>query len=333
MVKNVNGLVLIDAPHSALNNAGLDISDRTENITRTKIIRKGRKIYPYVSGQAFRYWWRMTLEEKFNWELSPIKREKKIAFTEANPIEYPDDDIFGYMRAPKGKGAETLTRLSVLKTSPLISAFSQRPTSDFAVMARHEGDPVPYEYEFYSTILKAIFSIDLDRVGVFNNQKRSGYRNLSNELLERARKELVEEDGSFKLPEDIRVKRIQDVIEALYLLTGGAKQAMNLTDISPKFIILTILNSGNHIFMNVIEEQEDDFVINFNALKNVILEYKDILLSDIFIGHRAGFLDKYEKEVMDFANEMNKEDIKVHYNRDIKNILIEFNKLIPNMIE
>lgn len=333
MVKNINGLVLIDAPHSALNNAGIDVSDRTENITRTKIIRKGRKVYPYVSGQAFRYWWRMTLEQKFNWKLSPIEREKKIAFTEANPIDYPDDDLFGYMRAPKGKGVEILTRLSVLKTSPLISAYSQRPTADFAVMARHEGDPVPYEYEFYSTVFKGIFSIDLDRAGVFNTQNRTGYKNLSNEILERAKKDLIEVNGDFKVSKDVRVKRVQDIIEALYLLTGGAKQTGNLTDISPKFIILTILNSGNHIFMNVIEEQEDDFVVNFDALKNVLLEYKDILLSEVFIGHRAGFLDKVEKEASEFVNEMDKESIKINYYRDIKKTLIEFNKLIPKMIE
>ena len=102
--------MLIDAPHSALNNAGNDSSERTENIVRVKAIRKGKKVYPYVSGQALRYWWRTTLEEKFNWNISPIKREKKIAFTSANPVEYDDDDIFGYMRALKKAEGGTVMR-------------------------------------------------------------------------------------------------------------------------------------------------------------------------------------------------------------------------------
>ena len=154
MSKTVVGFMLVDAPHSALNNAGADAGDRTDNIVRVKSIRRGRKVYPYVSGQALRYWWRDTLEQKYNWNVSPIERQKKIAFTSANPIEYDDDDVFGYMRALKAKEGGTVTRISPLKTSPLISVIGQTPTQDFGVMARHEGDPVPYEHEFYSTVLK-----------------------------------------------------------------------------------------------------------------------------------------------------------------------------------
>ena len=148
MTNNVVGLMLIDAPHSALNNAGSDAGDRTDNIVRVKTIRKGMTRYPYVSGQALRYWWRETLEDKFDWEMSPISREKKIAFTSANPIEYPDDDVFGYMRAMSKKEGGTVTRISPLKNSPLIAVIGQNPTEDFGVMSRHEGDPVPYEQIF-----------------------------------------------------------------------------------------------------------------------------------------------------------------------------------------
>jgi CRISPR-associated protein Cst2 len=120
MTRNVIGFVLIDAPHSALNNAGQDAGARTENAVVVKTIRKGREIYPYVSGQAWRYWWRAVLAEKFGWQLSPILREAKVAFTAANPFSYPDDDVFGYMRALKKNEGGTLTRLSPLKCSPLI---------------------------------------------------------------------------------------------------------------------------------------------------------------------------------------------------------------------
>jgi len=161
MENNVIGFMLVDAPHSALNNAGSDAGDRTDNIVRVKSIRKDRKVYPYVSSQALRYWWRDTLEKQFNWNLSPIIRDKKIAFTQANPIEYPDDDAFGYMRALKKKDGGTVTRVSPLKNSPLISVVGQYPTNDFGVMSRQEGDPVPFEHEFYSTVLKGIFAIDL----------------------------------------------------------------------------------------------------------------------------------------------------------------------------
>ena len=35
------------------------------------------------------------------WDLSPITRDGKIAFTNADPLKFPDDDVFGYMRAAK----------------------------------------------------------------------------------------------------------------------------------------------------------------------------------------------------------------------------------------
>lgn len=75
--------------------------------------------------------------------------KKRLQFTSANPIEYPDDDVFGYMRAMSKKEGGTVTRISPLKNSPLIAVIGQNPTEDFGVMSRHEGDPVPYEHEFY----------------------------------------------------------------------------------------------------------------------------------------------------------------------------------------
>ncbi len=38
---------------------------------------------------------------------SPVFREDKVAYTDANPLLYAEDDVFGYMRAPGGKGKET----------------------------------------------------------------------------------------------------------------------------------------------------------------------------------------------------------------------------------
>jgi hypothetical protein len=63
--------------------------------------RDGRE-YPYVSSQCFKKYWRESLPGA----LSPIIREKDAggrdknqAYTSGNPIEYLDDDLFGYMIA------------------------------------------------------------------------------------------------------------------------------------------------------------------------------------------------------------------------------------------
>lgn len=77
-VKMVTGLLLVDAPASALNNAGIDKSQRDQNVVATKKIRyRGGQEYPYVSGQAFKRWWRDTIHKKFAWSPSLITSRRK----------------------------------------------------------------------------------------------------------------------------------------------------------------------------------------------------------------------------------------------------------------
>lgn len=331
MSKTVIGFMLVDAPHSALNNAGADAGDRTDNIVRVKSIRRGRKVYPYVSGQALRYWWRDTLAEKCGWKLSPIEREKKIAFTSANPIDYDDDDVFGYMRALKKKEGGTVTRISPLKNSPLISVIGQTPTQDFGVMARHEGDPVPYEHEFYSTVLKGIFSVDLDSLGVFYATEKTGYKNMHPKLEEIAEEKGLlheEENKKWTMSQDVRTRRARDVIKALPYLQGGAKLTSHLTDVSPKFIVLVAIDGGNHIFMNIAKEDEGEAVIDIEALKEVIDEYGDSLLTDVYIGRRKGFMDELGEPLKKLAGENNK----IHVGT-IKEAVDQFSDKIPELME
>lgn len=311
MTKNALGFVLIDAPHSALNMGQADPAAADENEIPVKAIRRDGKLIPYVSAQAWRYWWRNTLETKFGWRMSPIIRESKIAFTGADPFTYPDDDVFGYMRALKNTEGGTLTRLSPLKTSPLISVLPQQPTNDFGVMARHEGDPVPHEHQFYSTVLKGIFSLDLSSIGIFREVARTGYKNLDEKYTAKPQiKDAIatagatkEEGENWTLPKPERVKRASEVIGALPYLNGGAKLALHLTDVTPKFITLAVIQGGNHLFMNI-TSNEPNKLINTAALKQVITDYKDIVLSDVFIGRLEGFQDDLRQELESLRQEL-----------------------------
>lgn len=297
-MKTVHGFMLVDTPHSALNNAGEDAGSRTENTIAVKTIRRGRDLYPYISGQALRYWWRDTLGKDFGWELSPLKREKKVAFTEANPLKYDDDDVFGYMRAVKGG---TLTRASPLKCSPLVSVTSHRPTTDFGVMARHEGDPVPYEHQFYSTVMKGIFSLSVSQVGVFSSVNKVGYRNIDENLTDELRENGAQENnGDWILPEEIRFKRLKETIKALPYMFGGAKQTSHLTDVTPKFIVLAVLDCGNHIFMNIVNEKDGNVHLNLEALEEVLRDYQENIISDVYIGKSKGFLPDLDDVITEF---------------------------------
>ena len=311
MSKHLIGLTLIDAPYSALNNAGTEASQATENIVTVKKLQKGRDTYPYVSGQAWRNWWRTTLAQEFDdWHNSPIEREKKIAFTAADPVTYDDDDVFGYMRAQsemqgKKKVNLTVTRLSPLKCSPLISIAPQMPTNDFGVMARQEGDPVPYEHQFYSCVLQGIFSLDLAAVGTFSHINKTGYLNIAESYvtkIQEAEGTQIGEEPIWVLPKETRVRRCQQTLEALPILSGGAKLTSHLTDVTSKLIILSVLDGGNHPFMNVMVEEDGAGKLSLAALHQVIEDYADRFCDAIYIGRRSGFMDELDEDLSKLAD-------------------------------
>lgn len=167
----VTGAVLIEANGAALNNAGQDEGRRTDNTIVVKQIQLGRLRYPYVSGQAWRRWWREVLYSDFGWTPSPITRETKSAYTQGNPIEYAEDDLFGYMAARKrGAGADTYRRVSPLRASLLISVFPNVIVDDFGHFSRNlpaGSDIIPFESQLYSTYLQGAFTVSLTEVGRF----------------------------------------------------------------------------------------------------------------------------------------------------------------------
>ena len=314
MSNHVIGLVLIDAPHSALNNAGKGASDLTENIVVVKKLRKGKNVYPYVSGQAWRNWWRTTLQKDLKWRLSPVERkDKNTAYTAADPVEYPDDDVFGYMRAEairtekegkKSKKDITVTRLSPLKCSPLISIEPQQPTSDFGVMARQEDHPTIYQHEFYSTVLKGIFSLDLGAVGAFWDINRTGYKNIAESYVTKIKENgggRADDGSPWTLPKDVRLQRSKDTIKALSVLSGGAQLTSHLTDVTPKLIILAVIKGGTHPFMNLMVDRDGKGEFSTPAFKQVLEDYKDRLSGPVYIGRREGFMDELDSQFKEMA--------------------------------
>lgn len=337
MSLKTQGFILLDVDVVALNNAGKSTSSNFDNAVATKKIYKNGKTYTYVSGQAWRYWWRESLKLNYNWELSPITREAKIAFTDADPILYADDDVFGYMKAAKDvvrdeegnpvldkKGKEkkedvTVTRVSPLKNSVIVSVTGVSTVENWSSMARQEGDSVPYSKEEYSAIMKGMFSLDLAQVGTFSSYNKTGFKNLTDKQKSIAVENgAVEINDSFvktksgepqkliQLDKSIREKRIVDTISALKTISGGAMQTNNMADVTPKFIILVTTNSGNHPFTHIAVgegQRSEKPLLNIDGIKEVLKDYKDQIQGDVFIGKRSGFFDEYNEELKELAKE------------------------------
>lgn len=316
----VTGLLLIDAPASALNNLGSIPGSRTDNTVGVKVIKTKEGAYPYVSAQAFRYWLRTTLEKKDpNWKPAPIYREKKVAYTDANPIQWWDDDLFGYMRAPSKKTEavelreadasqanltpvnETVTRVSPFRVSTLVSIAPTSIVDDFGTMSRHEGDPVPHEHQFYRTTLKGLFSLDLHAAGSFSYRNKTGFRNLDDVRIEQAQEkglEHLEQEKAYRLPKEERMQRVAALFDGMARLEGGAKQTLHYTDVAPSLVILAVTRGGNHIFGHVIgANRRGQPVLNIEALHEALTVFADDLLSDVYIGWAKGYLDEELSEL------------------------------------
>ena len=330
-METIQGFLLMEVDVAALNNAGSDKSSNLDNAVVTKKIRKNGREYPYVSGQAWRYWWRDTLVKSFGWEMSPVIREKKIAFTQADPITFPDDDIFGYMRAEK---SNTYTRVSPLKNSALIALSYNPVVQNWASMTRQEGNAVPFGVDEYCAVLKGMFSIDIDQVGTFSTVNKTGFMNISEELKKSAlENNCTEIDDPFikdssnspfkllRLPSSIREKRIKDTMQALKILSGGAKQTTNMADVTPKLIVLAKFKSGNHPFSHLAKEELGKPVFSIDALVEILDEYKDQFVGKVYIGKRKGFMDDIDTPLQSLGGE------KIQYG-PVNSIVDEFVKTI-----
>jgi CRISPR-associated protein Cst2 len=327
----VTGLMLIDAPASALNNAGAMKDELYGNKVAVKVIRSGGQLYPYVSAQSFRYWLRATLEKStLGWKSATIYRDgTKSAYTDANPIVWWDDDLFGYMRAPNdetrkerkedaeyqkltpldtdSKGKEqTVTRLSPFRVSTLVAISPANIVQDFESMSRHkEGDAVLYSSQFYRATLKGLFSLDLHACGTFSYRNKTGFRNLDGVRIEIAKADgltELEEEKAFRLPIEQRVARITTLFDGLACLDGGAKQTLHYTDVAPALVVLAVTKGGNHIFGHIVgADGKGQPVFKIDALQEALTVFEKEILSNVYVGWVRGYLDGERAKLEEFA--------------------------------
>ncbi len=300
----ITGAILIEATGAALNNAGLQESDLTGNKIAVKQIRIGRNRYPYVSGQAWRRWWREVLYADFNWTPSPVIRESKQAYTEADPIRYEDDDLFGYMAARK---KNTYRRVSPVKNSLLISVFPNVVSSHFESFSRNlppdQPDPIPFEHEHYTTYLQGTFTIALNQVGRF---EQGAMRDLAPDVQVPGNARVVQGNPTVVvLDRAERIRRVQQCLGGLARLRGGAMLTRNNTDVAPVVVVIGILDGGNAPFQNLFipDELGECVLLNLDRLRSVVRDYCEQLgKQPLWFGYRPGVLANEESVLEAFRS-------------------------------
>lgn len=315
-LNNITGALLIDATAAFLNGAGLGTGeDKNKVIPKTfreKVNGRAEEV-PYVSAQAWRRWLRDTTNDENNWNPSELKAIKQSAkgstskiAAELNPIEFPEDDLFGYMKSGD-KNEESIQRTSPFKSSILKGIRNMRVmNNDEAFVHLKEGSPLPYSTRFYSTHLEGFFNLECYRLGVYDNL--GSHQELSTELLKKHSDKFEISDltnknhkrYTLKDAEKIRKEHAAGLLKGLAYLRGGAKQAAFGSDVTPKVLILAGMESANPVFNNLFVGTGEKPALNLEILKQIAQDFKDKLATLIYIGIRAGYLQN-EAEVKEIG--------------------------------
>ena len=332
MLTHIAGTFLVHADASFLNGAGLGEGEN-RNVTVPKTLKDYKDDVPYVSSQAWKRWLRNTLIEETGWPASELAAEKrnergsvsKIA-GKLDPVTYPEDDLFGYMRAQESQGktakqdlgadtdeagaddeegekkppkVKALVRASPFSASLLVSIRKKGWRGrDEGFVHLKEGTPLPYTTEFYTTHLQGIFCLAHHRVGRFQN---TGDRIELEEA--KAKKYLADGqlktvDGGYELVNMQQICRDRSgaLLKALSVLRGGAKQAAFGTDVAPKLLILAGLSCGNPIFNHLFsDEQTTGLVFKTDLFTELLRDYADRITTPVYIGLRSGYLQNEEE--------------------------------------
>lgn len=336
-IKYIAGTFLIQANEAFLNggSSGGSFSEE-QNVTMPKFMWVNGKQVPYVSSQAWKHWLRNTLIQETGWPASELRavgwNEKQNTSKIAgmlNPIEYPEDDIFGYMFA-YSKTAKNLTEAqkAIVDTLPeeqivrpavflasLLSAIQTKGTltkDEAFVHLKGDSSPLPYTTGFYNADLNAIFGMDLTRLGIFDNLDATELnpklieKALTDKKIEIVRPEKPKKNTAIYKKMDLEKYRKEIVIQlfkALSHLQGGAKLAQFGVDITPKVIIVAGLDFKSPIFSNLFEMGTDKPKLRIELLRELINDYADRLVTPVYIGLRKNYLEN-ENELLKLQDEL-----------------------------
>ena len=252
----------------------LNAGEGESNYIDVKKFKKDGIEYPYVSGQAMRFYLKEAMRRGLeDTEYMCIPNDKGETCGDIKKCIMCD--LFGFMTTIKGKGA--VTRVSPVKVSPAIGLlpFDDNANVDFLTRrhrvsegAKMEGDIV--NVEIGTNIYKGGVSIDMVRVG-------------SDEKVDEE-KRAISIENVVDIPE--KKNRVKKTLEALRYLTDYSKQARLLTDFSPDIIAISLQNKYSHRLQKLFD-LNDGRELNLqrlNEILNDVSEYSDKILFGMVSG-------------------------------------------------
>ncbi|MCD6237137.1 MAG: type I-B CRISPR-associated protein Cas7/Cst2/DevR [Thermoplasmata archaeon] len=222
----------------------LNAGEGEANFIDIKKYKKESVEYPYVSGQAMRYYFKEAIRRNLDGEYMCVPNDK--GETCGNIQRCIGCDLFGFMTTikkgtgipgyPDGHPGGAMTRVSPVKVSPAMGLlpFEDNAVVDF-LTRRHRME----EGEMRGDIVNVEIGVNLYKCGIAIDIARIGGEE---KVDEKTRSVGIE----YYIDNDVRKKRVSKAIEMLRYLSDYSKQARLLTDFTPDIILIAFQDVYSH---------------------------------------------------------------------------------------
>lgn len=228
-----------------------------------KMSRTNGEVYTYISRQAIRY----NIVQQMGIDNTPVDdKQKVVQFSPETTItDYPEIDLFGYMKTSKN----TLIRSAVVRLSNAISLEPYKSDMDFlnnmGLANRSNLPNALASSEIHNSLYAYTITIDLDKVGIDTN----GDIEISNE------------------EKTNRINSLLDTVQFLYRDIRGRRENMN-----PIFIIGGVYERKNPYFEDRLKISKKD--LNVDILKSIVDSCNDTK-ENTLVGYINGYFNNDEQ--------------------------------------
>ena len=237
------------------------------NITTLKKMTRGNcEQYSYISRQAMRY----NIIQQLKWDTTPVDGKSGVVqFAPSASIkDYPEIDLFGYMKTTKGDSAST--RSAVVRLSNAISLEAYQSDLEFLTnmgMAKRGnlGNAIA-QSEVQRSYYTYTIAIDLDRIGI---------------------------DQDVEIAQEEKADRVMQLLDAVHYLYRDIKGRRE--NLSPLFVIGGRYSRKTPFFENRIRVENN--CLSTNTLLDLMKE-DDAIFEHTYVGVTTEVFDN-EKEIKD----------------------------------
>lgn len=256
--------------------------------TLKKLTRGDGQTYTYISRQALRY----NIVEQMGCNQTPVEPigsgEKKVIqfHPDCTIKDYPEIDLFGYMKTKGGDGAQT--RNAVVRLSNAISLEEFKGDMDFLTnmgLAKRIGENNSIaQSDIHKSYYAYTVTIDLDKIGV---------------------------DQDIEIPEQEKKERVKILLKTIQYLYRDIKGRRE--NLAPIFIVGGIYDRKNPFFENRIKVQKNE--LNTNIIKQIICSDEEIKNNTM-----VGYIENQFKNSDEIKRELNSIEIHEFFDKIIRKV-------------